>query len=119
MPLMYHINTEQCTWYKFSANTDIAIIIKPTIVIILTNIIQYSQTNTNLAFEKHIKQVHNGTGAKFSMEIIKTFKTPLERQIREGVEISRANVGIILNSKIDHYQPGMRIMTFANLNFDD
>ena len=68
------------------------------------------------AFVKHIKECHEGqNGTLFQMDIIKTFKKPLERQTREGIEIFRANADIVLNSKLDHFQPGLRRITFGDI----
>ena len=67
------------------------------------------------AFAKHIIEKHDGEKTKFRMSILRYHKTPLERQIREGVEIVRADADFILNSKLDHYQPGIRRITFGDI----
>ena len=71
--------------------------------------------NQNNAFAKHIREEHEGREANFRLDIIKYHRTPLERQIREGVEIIRAKADCILNSKLDYFQPGMRRMTFGDI----
>ena len=71
------------------------------------------------AFAKHIMEKHNGNrNIKFRFNVVKTFKKPMERQIREGVEIARAEVDMLLNSKLDHYQPQMRRVRFTQF-FDE
>ena len=49
------------------------------------------------------------------MDIVKYLRTPLERQVREGVEIVKVEADLILNSKLDHCQPGMRRITFGDI----
>ena len=67
------------------------------------------------AFAKHIIEKHsNEHNLKFKMDIIDTFKRPLQRQIREGVEIYGAGADILLNSKLDHYKPAVKMMTFGD-----
>ena len=51
------------------------------------------------AFGKHIKEKHDGRETKFRMNVLKYHRTPLERQVREGVEIVRAEADILLHSK--------------------
>ena len=52
------------------------------------------------------------------MEVVKTFRKPLERQVREGIEIYGADVNtctcILMNSKMDHYQPAIKRIVFTN-----
>ena len=43
------------------------------------------------------------------------FKKPLERQVREGVEIVRMEADTIMNSKLDHYQHGIKRITFSDI----
>ena len=69
----------------------------------------------NNAFAKHIRESHVNQDAKFKMNIVQSYKKPLERQTREGVEIARCSADKMLNSRLDHYQPGIRRMTFQNL----
>ena len=45
-------------------------------------------------------------------------RTPLERQGREGVEIVRAKADYMLNSKLDHFEPGIRQVIFGDV-YDD
>ena len=67
------------------------------------------------AFAKHRKEHHNNEETKFRLDIIKYHKTPLERQIREGVEIVRANTDVIMNSKLDYFQPGIKRIAFGDI----
>ena len=70
----------------------------------------------NNAFAKHVLEHHRGEkDVKFTIDIIKSYKKPLERQVREGVEIYRANPDIRMNSKIDYFQPGLRRMVFDDV----
>ena len=73
------------------------------------------QTN---AFARHIMDKHNGNETRFEMSIVKYNRTPLERQVREGVEIVRTKADYMLNSKLDHFQPGIRQVTFGD-DYDD
>lgn len=77
--------------------------------------IENPQSNTHNAFVKHMAEEHGEEEAKFRMDIIKAFDKPLERQVREGVEIMRMNADIRLNSKLDFIQPGMRRVAFQDL----
>ena len=52
------------------------------------------------------------------MSMITYHKTPLERQVREGVEIVRAEADVVLNSRLDYFQPGIRRVTFGDV-YDD
>ena len=52
------------------------------------------------------------------MSIVKYNRTPLEWQVREGLEIGRAKADYMLNSKLDHFQPGVRQVTFGDV-YDD
>ena len=69
----------------------------------------------HITLEKQVTQHHDNKETKFKFDIIKYNRTPLERQIREGVEIVRTRADILLNSKIDHFQPGIRKITFGNI----
>ena len=71
----------------------------------------------NNAFSKHILEYHDGDrrGAKFKMDVICSYKKPLERQVREGVEIYRTKADVIMNSKLDHFQPGVTRIGFENI----
>ena len=71
--------------------------------------------NSN-AFAKHIVETHNNEqDIKFRFNVIQAYRRPLERQVREGVEIIRAEADIMLNSKLDHYQPHMRRIAFTGI----
>ena len=69
------------------------------------------------AFAKHIIEQHSDEreDVKFDIDIIGSFKRPLQRQIREGVEIINCKGDIIMNSKIDHFQPAINRMSFRNM----
>ena len=68
------------------------------------------------AFAKHVVEHHPGRNdVKFKMDIVKCYRKPLERQVREGVEILRANADCIMNSKLDFIQPRLRRMTFEDI----
>ena len=72
--------------------------------------------NQSNAFARHIKEHHNNRETKFKMEVITGNRTSLERQVREGVEIMRANnADILMNSKLEYYQPGLRKLTFGDI----
>ena len=68
------------------------------------------------ALVKHRELYHNGEedNVQFQFEVIKSFKKPLERQVWEGVEIHSSREDIIMNSRLDHYQPavGRMVMRF-------
>ena len=72
------------------------------------------------AFSKHIREVHGGNpdSTKFKMDIIRSYDKPLERQVREGVEIFNNRCDIVMNSKLDYFQPGLRRVTFSDM-FDE
>ena len=55
------------------------------------------------ALWKHTWDVHDGEGNSdtFEMKLEKTFKKPLERQIREGVELEMCTADIVMNSKAE------------------
>ena len=53
-------------------------------------------------------------GEKTKFKIVHTYKKPMERQVREGVEIYGAQVDILMNSKLDHYQPAIKSIVFTN-----
>ena len=49
------------------------------------------------------------------MDMLKYHQTPLEKQVREGVEIVREKADFILNRKLDYFQPGIRRRTLGNV----
>ena len=76
-----------------------------------------NRTESN-AFAKHNKESHNNRrDTKFKIDVLKTYRKPLERQIREGIEILHTidQADNVLNSKLDHYQPAIRRITFDNI----
>ena len=68
------------------------------------------------AFAKHINECHKGDNDRieFRVSVVKSFKRPLERQIYEGVAIHDAKVDILMNSKLDHYQPAVGRVVIAH-----
>ena len=68
------------------------------------------------AFVNHRNNFHKGEEqeVRFKLSLVKKFKRPLERQVWEGVEIHKADVDIVMNSKLDHYQPAVGRMTITN-----
>ena len=77
--------------------------------------IRYHHKHQSNAFAKHIKEKHDGKITKFTMSMIKYPNTPLERQVREGIEIVRAGADFVLNSKLDHFQPAIRRVRFGGI----
>ena len=76
--------------------------------------------HVNNAFSKHIKEIHEEEAnlVQFKVDIIRSYDKPLESQVREGVEIFNNKSDIIMNSKLDYFQPGLRRVGFNNL-FED
>lgn len=72
-------------------------------------------THKSNAFVKHMLEEHSEEEARFRMDIVKSYRKPLEMQVREGVEILRMETDIRLNSKCDFIQPGMRRVAFEDL----
>ena len=73
----------------------------------------------NNAFAKHILEEHGGSKPGFEVQIIKAYRKPLERQVREGVEILGIKDTESMNSKIDHIQPALRRVGFLGLLDDE
>ena len=67
------------------------------------------------AFAKHLLEHHKDEKdpKPFKMSIIDTYRRPLQREIREGIEIYRCNADIPMNSKFDYHQPGIRRIVFT------
>ena len=73
------------------------------------------ESHRNNAFAKHMTEEHEGErDIQFKMDVIHTYKKPMERQVREGIEIYRNDAEIIMNSKLDHFQPAIRRIIFVN-----
>lgn len=71
--------------------------------------------NTSNGFCRHMVECHRGVkNVKFKVDVVGTYKKPLERLISEGVEIYRAKPDILMNSKLDHYQPAIGKMVVTN-----
>ena len=69
----------------------------------------------NNAFAKHIREYHPmERDVKFEMRVQNVFKRPFERQVREGIEIYGYEGDILMNSKVDHYQPAVKRIIFTN-----
>ena len=60
--------------------------------------------NEDNAMWKHCVKHHRGDRAEFKMKITSTFKDPLSRLIREGVNIVAGNEDILMNSKSEFKQ---------------
>ena len=71
------------------------------------------------AFAKHILEEHEGSKLGFKVLIIKANRKPLERQVREGVEILGIKDTESMNSKIDHIQPALSRVGFLGLLDDE
>ena len=66
------------------------------------------------AFARHMIEYHPHQDPKFRIDIIGKYKSALERQIAEGVEIFNMTCDIPMNSKLDHYQPAFSRIRFTN-----
>jgi len=68
------------------------------------------------AFVKHSELYHRGEedNVQYKVDILKSFKKPMERQLWEGVEIQTTDADIKMNSKRDHYQTavGRMVLTY-------
>ena len=65
---------------------------------------------------KHCQLVHNGEKQTFSMSVVGSFQSCLERQINEAVRISSNTADYILNSKSEFHQaPIVRVVTTNGL----
>ena len=73
-------------------------------------------SNRSNAFVRHREDFHRDEidEVRYRVDVVKTFRRPLERQVWEGVEIHSADAEVMMNSKLDHYQPavGRMRMTF-------
>ena len=72
------------------------------------------ERNRHNAFARHALEHHPQETPQFTMEVIGKYRTPLERQIAEGIEIYNSNSNITMNSKLDHYQPTFHRLIFTN-----
>ena len=66
------------------------------------------------SFKQHMNKHHPQKSLEFKIEVINSYKSPLERQISEGVEIANMKCDIMLNSKLDHHQPASNRIIFTN-----
>ena len=67
------------------------------------------------AFARHIIKEHKGKKCNIGVKIVASFTRPLDRQVREGVEIMGVDDKNLLNSKLDHYKPVGTRVTFNNI----
>ena len=77
------------------------------------------RSHANNGFAKHIIEKHAGNNPQFNVTVVKSYRKPMERQVREGVEILGVNHGDCMNSKLDHIQPALRRVGFLNILDDD
>ena len=52
---------------------------------------------------KHCQLAHNGEKQEFSMEVVGSFHSCLERQINEAVRITSSQADFIMNSKSEFH----------------
>ena len=65
---------------------------------------------------KHCQLAHNGEKQDFSMEVVGSFHSCLERQINEAVRITSSQADFIMNSKSEFHQaPIVRVVTTNGL----
>ena len=74
------------------------------------------EKHTSNGFCKHVLENHKGDRQRvdFKVDIVGSYKRPLQRQISEGIEIYRAKPDILMNSKYDHYQPAVGRMVVTH-----
>ena len=72
-------------------------------------------SNRSNAFVRHREDFHTDEeeNVQYRVDVVKAFKRPLERQVWEGVEIHSSSAGVLMNSKLDHYQPAVGRMTMT------
>ena len=66
--------------------------------------------DTNNAFAKHLAEHHPnniGDTKTFRFKVVRTFKSPLLRQIWEAVKIYGNKADIVMNSKSEWHQPAL------------
>ena len=70
---------------------------------------EQNQSRATNAFVRHRDIYHKDEedNVKYRVDVVKSFKKPLERQVWEGVEIHSSQAEIPMNSKLDHYQPAV------------
>ena len=72
--------------------------------------------NLNNAMAKHLQIQHSGIDQGWLVEVSKSFRTPMMRQIHEGVRISLSDADIILNSRNEFHQaPILRVVPVRGL----
>ena len=75
---------------------------------ILRHGLEIEKKDSTNAFAKHLEIYHPdqvGNKTAFEFRVIKTFKSPLMRQIYEAVKIHSSTADIVLNSKSEWHQP--------------
>ena len=58
-----------------------------------------AKRNEKSALWKHCVECHDGREVRFRMKVLRSHRTPLTRQIQEGVEIENSQADVIMNSK--------------------
>ena len=73
--------------------------------------------NSTNGLAKNVLDHHraNIEDVDFDFRIIYCSKRPLQRQVREGIEIKECKADLVLNSKLDHYQPAIRGIMFTDM----
>ena len=68
---------------------------------------------TSSVLWKHCMIQHSRRQVSFRMDVLKTFKLPLERQNFEGVRVKCSEADILMNSKNEFHQPSIvRVVAF-------
>jgi L-fucose isomerase-like protein len=63
--------------------------------------------NSHNAFSKHLIEHHPNQPGEFTVNVVQSYKNPLERQVAEGVKIINMESDIQMNSRLDHFQPAI------------
>ena len=72
------------------------------------------------ALWKHCLVAHEGEKVEFSMQVVGTFQSCLERQVNEGVRIENSKADICMNSKAEFHQPSIvRVSTVLGNHNDE
>ena len=71
------------------------------------------------ALWKHCQLIHGGEKQTFSMAVVGSFKSCLERQINEAVRITSSKANIVMNSKSEFHQaPIVRVVATNGLQME-
>jgi hypothetical protein len=76
--------------------------------------IQQPLQNSHNAFSKHLIEHHPNQPGEFTVNVVQSYKNPLERQVAEGVKILNMKPDIQMNSRLDHFQPAIGRITINN-----